>query len=187
MRIDADGRGVPWKDLRRTYQLPDHPGGLTYNGSPTPLLDYSARTVPPISHIIRFWTSSASLFISPEPVDQPVGHTGTDVLLGARHYEVSIPSIEERIFTVYLEKQWRDTSGDIGEFIVVSPGDENSFPVDEELSDDDYEEQNKSVFLNVMLIEWSGGVASRVQMVESPIETRQWRRAGPIWKLISLA
>lgn len=195
VRMDADGHETWWKDLNWTYELPDHPGGPTYNDSPMPLFDYSARVMPPISHIVRFWTSSASLFISREPLtqvgasyatyDHPAGHTDTDTLPERCHYEVGISSTRERIFDIYLGKQWRDTNGDMGEFIVVSPGVDDEFLMTEGVPEDD--DQAESAFLNVMLIEWSNGIASRVDMVGTPIEMGQWRRTKPIWKLITMA
>jgi hypothetical protein len=50
-----------------TWLLPSHPGEPDYDFQDITPLNHDPTTMPPLSHILRFYTSHATLFIDPEP------------------------------------------------------------------------------------------------------------------------
>jgi hypothetical protein len=138
-----------------------------------PLFHHNPKTMPPLSHILRFWTSSVTLSIdsTPDPRWSFYGESNN-------RYPIRIGSTGFQIGEIELDKEWSGRHGGVGEFIFISlsffpPSDAPDFGPRPQL-------------LNVMLIEWAGDVAYRVQMC-GPISIEQWRKSGPVWKLITLA
>ena len=134
--------------------------------------------MPPISHILRFWTSSATLNIEtdkePEsPKPYYFGHgaaiEGCATILN--------PAKGETIGYINLTPGWLKGHSGPAEFIVISSAVEyrGETPA-----------MGGDIGLNILLIEWKHGVAYRVQKCLGRIGQRAWREARPTWKLISL-
>jgi hypothetical protein len=134
--------------------------------------DYKEELMPPIAHILRFWTSSAMVSIESTPDTTAYGGWNSD------EYCVRIPSHGERsVGTISLDKDWPGRERGFGEFIFISvgfhtPGDMPEPPGQE--------------LLNLMLTEWLGNVAFRAQICRT-ISIDAWRLAKPVWKLITSA
>lgn len=141
-----------------------------------PPLPYDPRNMPPLSHILRFWTSSAILYIDAEQSLSPFLLPNEEK---RPYHSVRVPQTGLAIGKVRLDPEWGGM-GKLGEFIYISTGHEplrwGNYDLDQEWK------------LNFMLIEWDdkGVVASRVTMCE-PISIHDWRLAAPVWKCISLA
>jgi hypothetical protein len=157
-----------------SYYLPDHPGGFEYiSKSPEPL-DHTPATMTPISHILRFWMSSALLNIDSEVSQDCWSHS-------AGRYAVREPSSQQKIARIFLDKSWRDNHSGLGEFIVISV---SFYPPRADVA---FGAEPSPTPPYVMLIKWANRVAFRVQMCSDMINVRSWRNLKPRWKLITLA
>lgn len=135
-------------------------------------LQYNKALMPPVSHLLRFWTSSANLRVGPiYPSPR-----GDDWYANSGKCKLYLVTTLKGTFigAIHLNKEWMDNRADTLEFIVISravfePG-------------SGYEDA-----FNVMLIEWQNGVAYRVQLPYfGPFKEETWIEANPQWKLITL-
>jgi hypothetical protein len=150
------------------YDIPYHPGGSKYTKRELPPFEHRPSTMPPLSHLLRFWTSSAILEISPAPIS-------TDY--GRHQYNVSLPGRRDRLTWIILDADWGAQNPGPGEFIVISPAVEL---LGEKLIDD------VDVGLNLLLVERRFEVAYRLQLCGSLVEPKLWKKAMPCWKDITL-
>ncbi|KAK0613689.1 heterokaryon incompatibility protein-domain-containing protein [Immersiella caudata] len=172
--------------MYNTWALPDHPNELGYVELEMPPFTHDPTTMPPISHIIRFFTSCARVWIDAEP----------DLEYPEKHYQwYSIPkdgSDRETFFAIRslspekqilgripLDPNWSGR-GKEHELVYISP----SFwpPSDQDL-------EPEPIIFWVMLVEdleGAPGVKSRVSMY-GPIDITTWRMAKPVWKCVTLA
>lgn len=128
-------------------------------------LQHNKALMPPVSHLLRFWTSSAILRIGPSyDFAWSYANGGECVLYIVTTLKGTV------IGSIYLNEEWMDNRADTLEFIVISRA---------------VVESHKNAF-NVMLIEWQNGVAYRVQLPRSPFKEETWIEANPQWKLITL-
>ena len=132
-----------------------------------------------MSHDLYFWTSTAYLSVSrTESMEKRKYedriYAESDEAQNNILFSVSDKAGKE-IGQINLDRDWRSAKPDILEFIVIArycP----YFPTDR-VSDGYY----------VLLIEWIGKVAYRVQAPINSIVKEDWLAAEPEWKLITLA
>ncbi|PQE05837.1 Heterokaryon incompatibility protein [Rutstroemia sp. NJR-2017a BVV2] len=127
------------------------------------------------SHLLRFWTSTASLLVDRSgtqerrhDVDEP-----DPAILESEEMLIKEPIQNTAVGTISLSRSWRATRADKLDFIVVARACKN--------------DTGESHGLYVMLIEWVGDVAYRVQMAKDPVKEDVWVSLRTQWKLISLA
>jgi hypothetical protein len=112
-----------------------------------------------------FWTSSAFLAVDREGPEGERSH-GSDRL--------NIRDVDGNpISCIYLNTMWRKEQPDNLEFIVICS----------------YVSQYRRGWgpgVMVILIEWEGQVAFRVQRADTPIDHKAWAKAKPEWKFITL-
>jgi hypothetical protein len=145
--------------------------------------------MPPLSHVITFYTSVATVFVAEEPSpDLEVSilnfHPSSEE---ARKnlYLVSHPNSQERIGVVELDPSWQN-KGQLHTIVYISRWcpEFKTYRAEESLDYDSSPEK-----LNVLLVEnvegW-GEVKRRVQMLEV-VELPNWRKAEPRWEVVSLA
>lgn len=152
-----------------------------------PNLFHNAEIMPPLSHIIRFYSSVATVFISSEPKSNEFYWSREDDLRpqGARNpyyvHEVLIPESSELIGFVELDPSWPGL-GRLHDLIYITRWCPNFAGYE----DDQIQHPEK---LNCLLLEnvsgW-GEVKQRVQLVQ-PLDLALWRKAKPRWELVSLA
>jgi hypothetical protein len=121
----------------------------------------------PLSHILRFWTSTATVTIGRKP-------WGKTQSKRCSEYGLYAPGKEQPISRVYLENEWRNGKGDQFEAIFM------------------FRTEGKGIFdydisVQVMVIEWIDGIAYRVQMCNVLMRWHNWQALGPQFKLITLA
>jgi len=151
------------------YGIPHHPGGSRYVERDLPPFEHDPAAMPPLSHLLRFWTSSAMLDISAERISGDAD--------GLSSYEVFVPGTGRLVSHITLDPAWVARNPGPAEFIVVSPG---VALLGEALP------RPEHVGLNVLLIERQGPVACRVQMCEYTVGRDVWKKAMPYWKPITL-
>ncbi|KAI9154915.1 hypothetical protein HJFPF1_07476 [Paramyrothecium foliicola] len=170
-------RGMRWA---QDWVLPDHPGEGNYAQQEMSALYYDSRIMPPLNHIIRFFTSCAKLFVDSEP-DQEyraynVSHCIEEL---PYHYKFRLPSTGKIIGHIQLDPAWQG-KGKEQEFMYISP----SFS-----PPSDREREPPPKILWLMLVEGLEGapeVRRRVQIC-GPISISTWRQAEPVWKCITMA
>ena len=120
----------------------------------------------PMSHILRFWTSTAAISVSREPSKARDNNYS--------EYSVYIPGQNGRIYTVILDDVWRKNQGDELDVIFLSRvGGDYKFKYD--------------IRVWTMIIEWKDGIAYRVQQFIFPLRLIDWEAAKPQFLLITLA
>lgn len=151
-----------------------------------PPLEYKHGIMPPLSHIIRFYTSVATVYIAPEPelglkFPSFSRNFGTDKPL----HKVCLPNGQEHITVADLDPEWQG-KGQLHTLVYISRWcpDFVTYEREERHDYNQYPER-----LNVLLIEsvegW-GEVKRRVQMLDY-VNLLDWRKAEPRWELMSLA
>lgn len=119
------------------------------------------------THILRFWTSVASITIGRAP-GQAHGKNCSG-------YPIHVPGQEGSVSTIVLDNAWREEQpGDQFDFIFLTRTVEDpKFKYD--------------IRLETMLIEWKQGIAYRVQQPMYHLRLIHWEAAKPQFKLITLA
>lgn len=141
--------------------------------------------MPPFSHIIRFYSSVATVLISPDAKSNEHYYSYNLRPQGASKlyyvHEVLIPETSELIGFVELDPTWPGI-GKTHDLVYITRWCANFAGY----ADDQIEHPEK---LNCLLIEsvqgW-GEVKQRVQLVQ-PLDLVLWRKAKPRWELVSLA
>ncbi|KAH8803392.1 heterokaryon incompatibility protein-domain-containing protein [Xylogone sp. PMI_703] len=168
------------EQLGHVWALPGHPGEEDYVHLEMPTFEHDLRIMPPPSHIIRFFTSCAKLFIDTEPDLEY--HKQYHPLAKDRYqnyYRFRLLSTKTIIGHVQLDPAW-EGKGKEQEFIYISP---SFWPP----SDDDM--GSPPTIIWIMLIEGFSGaseVKRRVQLC-GPLDISTWRLAEPVWKCVTLA
>ena len=152
----------------RGQVCPGHPGVGYIPKRPILPLAHNPETRPSLSHILRFWSSSAMLYIDAD----------TEYRKG---YSIRLLHTGHVCGHVSLDLKWGGL-GKLSEFIYIStgrPGNSHSFSEAGGICLE---------LLDLMLIEWdeAGVVASRVTMC-SLMTICDWMLAEPTWKCIALA
>lgn len=129
----------------------------------------------PSTHFLRFMAPSASLFVSRQPIEG-----GTDFTnYGCEWYAVGVvkPTGElSNLARISLYSKWRDVQPNYLEFIIICwRRMENMWKPGEELEGGD-----------LMLIETTEGVSSRVQLTKDIVNRDLWLEAKPEWRLVTL-
>jgi hypothetical protein len=166
--------------LGHVWALPGHPGEEDYVHREMPAFEHDPSTMPPLSHIVCFFTSCAKLLIDTEP--DPEYHERYHPLDKDKylhHYIFRPPSTKTSLGHVQLDPAW-EGKGKVQEFVFVSPG----FwpPCDSEL-------EAPPTIIWIMLVEGLEGateVKKRVQLC-GPMDISTWRLAEPVWKCVTLA
>lgn len=166
--------------LGHIWALPGHPGEEDYVHREMPACEHDPSTMPPLSHIVCFFTSCAKLFIDTEP--DPGYHKQYHPLdkdKSHNYYRFRLPSTKMPIGHVQLDPAW-EGKGKEQEFVFVSP----SFwpPTDSDM-------EAPSMIIWIMLVEGLEGaseVKRRVQLY-GPMDISTWRLAKPVWKCVTLA
>jgi hypothetical protein len=154
------------------WKMPGHPGEPDYAATtiPSPLLH--EPSMPHLSHILRFYTSVATVFISSDLYMQSVNF-----------YSVLIPSTDVSHATVRLDPAWPGL-GKEHTLVYIS-----RWCPDFRMTYRDDHDVNRPEKLNLLLVEsvegW-GKVKRRVQMLD-PMGIEDWRKYAPRWECISLA
>lgn len=146
---------------------------------------HHAEVMPPFSHIIRFYSSVATVLISPDAKSNEHYYSYNLRPQGASKlyyvHEVLIPETSELIGFVELDPTWPGI-GKTHDLVYITRWCANFAGY----ADDQIEHPEK---LNCLLIEsvqgW-GEVKQRVQLVQ-PLDLVLWRKAKPRWELVSLA
>jgi hypothetical protein len=175
-RIDCRARNwwrIGSERTKVVFGIEDHPGGAEYKGKTVVPFEYKPEIMPPISHILRFWTSSAMLEIK---ISDYLGWPGYGADIGSD--TINNPANGETIGHIHLDPEWLKAHSGLAEFIVISSAVKHWGEAPTRLDD---------IGLSVLLIEWKHGVAYRVGMCSSLIDRTAWRGTKPMWKLISLA
>lgn len=178
----------------RKWQLPGHPGESDHSKGELPPLQYDPNTMPPLLHILRFYTSVATLYIDPEPDVEynPWGRYESDCTKPHNFYALRLP---EHIQTSHEHDKQRfwghaelpidwDGKGKEAELLYIStsfdpPTDSRSIMYSPEP-------------LNVILVEKVKGVNSEDAVYKKVtacgrVDMGMWRSAKPVWKLVNLA
>ncbi|RYO00125.1 hypothetical protein AA0119_g6249 [Alternaria tenuissima] len=152
------------------WGLPSHPGTMKPIDVSMPLLAPGPE-MPPLSHIIRSYTSVATVLVHPDEnncYDRPT-------------FRLLVPGTEIEIAGVDLDPRWPGI-GKTHSLVYLSRF--YSY-------DDRYQEPNDdcSEELYLLLVEsvpgW-GEVKRRVELVQR-VSILDWRKANPRWELVSLA
>jgi hypothetical protein len=163
------------KDTSETtecWNIPEHPGevGFTPTTIPTPLTHNPS--MPPISHILRFYTSVATVII-----DSALYMESRDF------HNVLIPGTTESRATARLDPHWPGL-GKEHILIYISRWCPNYRMTYRD--DHDVVRPEKLNLLLVERVEGWGDVKRRVQMLD-PISVEDWRKYRPRWECVSLA
>jgi hypothetical protein len=157
---------------KKCWNIPGHPGEVDF--TPTTILTPLTHnpSMPPISHILRFYTSVATVNISP------------DIYMQSRDFHsVLISGTTESHATVRLDPAWPGLRKE-HTLVYISRWCPNY-----RMTYRDDHETNRQEKLNVLLVEnvegW-GEVKRRVQMLD-PICVEDWRKYRPRWECVSLA
>jgi hypothetical protein len=153
-----------------------------------PPLNYKPKLMPPLSHIIRFYTSVATVFIpaDPDPGLSLSFEYSYSVFDEAKSlHRVCLPDSEEIIAVVDLDPAWKG-KGQLHKVVYISRWC-RSFAGEEKKDTTEYSTAHEK--LHVMLIEdvdgW-GEVKRRVQILDC-VKLTDWRKAKPRWELVNLA
>jgi hypothetical protein len=154
-----------------------------------PPLDYKPGSMPPLSHIIRFYTSVATVFIPTDPdpsLELSSAYNQSEFNDHKSLHKVCLPDSEEQIAVVDLDPAWQG-KGKLHTIVYISrwcPSFIN------EREEEGINKKSSAVEqLHVLLIEsvdgW-GEIKRRVQMLDL-VRLTDWRRTEPRWELVSLA
>lgn len=174
-----------------SWSIPGHPGEKGYTNLEPPATLIAQPGMPPIEHVITFWTSVSKILF--QRADE----------VSADAYKLIIPGSTTQIGYVKLAKGWRG-GGMEHEIIYISRwchdwyDTENNLEVEVEqqrsysASDADKALIAKGKIperLNLMLLErvegW-GEVRRKLQLVVA-VSLSDWRAMNPQWKMVSLA
>ncbi|KAM3075202.1 hypothetical protein ACMFMG_007348 [Clarireedia jacksonii] len=127
------------------------------------------------SHVLRFWTSTASLSVDRSGTQERRDnvHSSDPAILESEEMLIKDPIQNTTIGTISLSRSWRAAKPEELDFMVVARACKN--------------DNGEKYGLYVMLIEWSGDIAYRVQRVKDPVREDVWASLRTRWKLISLA
>lgn len=147
-----------------------------------PPLTYNPMAMPPQSHILRFYTSTATVLIDSESKHSEF-YLGQDVrpYYGTHAHRVLLPGTEEHIGFVELDPEWSGIGG-LHDLIYISRWCPNFAGYE----DDQVRHPETLNLLLVESVEGWGEVRRRVQLVQ-PVELRNWRKAELRWEVVSLA
>ena len=158
-------------------------GDLTYTAPSVQESAIAGHLIPhttdsPVSHVLCFWTSTAILTVSRSestekrrdvaPIYADSGKAQNNILVSIYN------KASKEIGPISLDRDWRSAKPDILEFIVIA----RYCPFSTDRVFNGY---------YVLLIEWIGEVAYRVQAPINSIVKEDWLAAEPQWKLITLA
>jgi hypothetical protein len=164
-------KDTPLADGKR-WNIPGHPGKPNHALTTTPPPLAHTPSMPPLSHILRFYTSVATVFVSPELYMQWIDS-----------HSVLIPGTTESHTTVRLDPDWPGL-GKEHTLIYISRWCPNY-----RMSYRDDHAADRPEKLNLLLVEsverW-GEVKRRVQMLD-PMGIEEWRKLRPRWECVSLA
>jgi hypothetical protein len=156
-----------------TWGIPKHPGendALPVTAH-MPLVHWIG--MPPLQHIIRFYTSVANVLVEHNTSKRWHSH------------RLLVPGTTTCLQTLNLDPQWA-CEGKEYELIYISRWCHNWY-MTEEIFEQNLKWPDEN--LNLMLVEgvegW-GGVKRRAHMLEH-IKITDWRAANPRWELVSLA
>ena len=166
----------PLKEAAEEYNhlhdwgLPGHPGGVEPAPELVPPLAPGPE-MPPLSHIIRFYTSVITVFVHSERTK------GFD----KNRYRLLVPGTDIEIARVLLDPLWSGI-GKVHSLVYIS----RDCPY---WTAHHQDESCSFECLYLLLIEsvpgW-GEVKSRVQLVQK-VSVMDWGKANPRWELVSLA
>jgi hypothetical protein len=153
------------------WGLPGHPGDIEFTQKPVLPLE-SEPQMPPLSHILQFYTSVAPVLVHTEP---------KPLYFGASQYRLIIPGTDIELGTINIDSLW------------FGIGNEHSLVYISRYCPEYYyhrkDHDTGPEMLNLLLIEsvpeW-GEVKRRVQLVQK-VSILDWRKANPRWELVSLA
>jgi hypothetical protein len=154
----------------REWGLPSHPGSTKSIDESMPPLAPGSE-MPPLSHVIRSYTSVATVLVHPDGDDY----------YGFSRCRLLVPGTKIEIARLSLDSHWSGI-GRTHSLVYISRF--CSF-------DDKYQElsDHHSEKLHLLLVEsvpgW-GEVKRRVQLVQR-VSILDWRKANPRWELVSLA
>jgi hypothetical protein len=178
-----NSRHIPVEQLAQ-FSTSVHPR----QNSTMPPLDYKPGIMPPLSHIIRFYTSVATVFIPMDPdpsLELSFAYNRSDFNDNKSLHKVCLPNSDEHIAVVDLDPAWPG-NGQLHTVVYISRWCPSFINEREEemINVKPIQEQ-----LHVLLVEsvdgW-GEVKRRVQMLDL-VSLRDWRRAKPRWEVVSLA
>lgn len=185
-------RGPSSRTLISPWRLPDHPGSPSFETHPIPPLNHSPAKMPPLSHILRFYTSVAKLHIDAEPDDSYYqSYHASQQPKKNNQYAIRIPGNDTYNYAlghISPDESWQG-KGKEAIFVYLSRG---FYPP----SDSDW--GGREVILNILLLEpATGGQSNEGRQIEDTLMRRvtmicgvslgQWIAAKPEWKLINLA
>jgi hypothetical protein len=153
------------------WDLPGHPRNVESTHEPVlPLM--SKLEMPPISHILRFYTSVATVLVHPNPAIE---------LWDKRNCSLLISGTDIELATVNIDSLWSGI-GTEHSLVYISRYCPNYY---------EYWSRDETIpeKLHLLLIEsvpgW-GEVKRRVQLVQE-VSILDWRKANPRWELVNLA
>ena len=159
-----------------TWMLSGHPKEQDYVELPIPPLAYDQTIMPPITHILRFYTSAATLVIDPLPDPDYQNPRHSMQVDHHTYHAIRLPDSGILLSHIELDPE-SQVAGRTVEFIYVSRGFHEP---------SDFHPGDEPQLLNIVMIEGEGEVKEKVQCC-GMWDITQWRRAKPTWKLISLA
>jgi hypothetical protein len=169
---DVQLRGDTPQTNNKRWNIPGHPGEVESTPPAIPPHLTHNQNMPPLSHILRFYTSIATVTIHPNLYMQSTSY-----------HNILIPGTTESHATVNLDPDWLGY-GKEHTLMYVSrwcPNFRMTYRDDHEL--------DRPEMLNLLLVEgvegW-GDVKRRVQMLD-PVSIEDWRKYGPRWERVSLA
>jgi hypothetical protein len=127
------------------------------------------------SHLLRFWTSTASLVVDRSGTQERRQDVDLSdpAILESEEMLIRDPIQNTTVGTISLSRSWRAAKADELDFIVVARSCKS--------------DTGEGHGLYVMLIEWVGDIAYRVQMVRDLVKEDVWVSLRTQWKLVSLA
>jgi hypothetical protein len=153
------------------WDLPGHPRSVEATHQPVlPLM--SKLKMPPITHILRFYTSVATVLVH---------HNPTLNIVNQKEYRLLIPGTSFELARVNIDSLWSGI-GNLHSLVYISRYCPEYYAYQKQ-------DDKTSEGLHLLLVEsvpgW-GEVKSRVQLVQS-VDILDWRKANPKWELVSLA
>jgi hypothetical protein len=152
------------------WGLPGHPGNVKPTYGPVPLLVLGPE-MPPLSHILRFYTSVVTVLVHPDTVCHHF----------REEYRLLVPGTEIELAKVGLDSAWSGI-GKTHRLVYIA-----RWCAEYSVYDETYDHSPER--LHLLLIEDVPGwdeVKSRVQLVQY-VSLLDWRKANPRWELVSLA
>ncbi|KAH4062434.1 hypothetical protein HBH50_208860 [Parastagonospora nodorum] len=151
-------------------------------------LNHKPGVMPPLSHIIRFYTSIATVFIPADPdpdLSRAWDNSSASFDETRPLHKVCIPDSDEHIAVIDLDPAWQGL-GRSHTAVYISRWCK-SYAGEESAPTTRYSNSNEK--LHILLLEdmegW-GEVKRRVQMLDI-VDLADWRKAKPRWELVSLA